>query len=111
MPVSLGNTVLELELQLAANLPEWLYLEFSDLVWNEVAVEPFVSWTNSRSLRAGRDPESNRTAKRSCSIQRKQNGGITVCDGSRVDESVSAVRAIAKSACLRTEQEPADRRS
>lgn len=40
VPVSLGNTVLELGVHLAASLPECLCLEFSDLVWNEIAVEP-----------------------------------------------------------------------
>ena len=39
VPVSLGNTVLELGVHLAASLPECLFLEFSDLSWNEVAVE------------------------------------------------------------------------
>ncbi len=40
VPVSLGNTILELGVHLAASLPECLCLEFSDLVWNEIAVEP-----------------------------------------------------------------------
>lgn len=40
VPVSLGNTVLELGVHLAASLPECLCLEFSDLTWNEVAAEP-----------------------------------------------------------------------
>lgn len=40
VPVSLGNTLLELGVHLAASLPECLYLEFSDLLWNELAVEP-----------------------------------------------------------------------
>ena len=38
--ISLGNTVLELGVHLAASLPECLCLEFSDFVWNEIAVEP-----------------------------------------------------------------------
>ncbi|MFP6701100.1 MAG: enolase C-terminal domain-like protein, partial [Planctomycetaceae bacterium] len=40
IPVSLGNTLLELGVHLAASLPECLYLEFSDLAWNRLAVEP-----------------------------------------------------------------------
>ena len=40
VPVSLGNTLLELGVHLAASLPECLYLEYSDLIWNELAVEP-----------------------------------------------------------------------
>ena len=40
VPVSLGNTVLELGVHLAASLPECLCLEFSDLAWNEIAVQP-----------------------------------------------------------------------
>lgn len=40
VPISLGNTILELGVHLAASLPECLCLEFSDLVWNELAVEP-----------------------------------------------------------------------
>jgi len=39
VPVSLGNTILELGVHLAASLPECLCLEFSDLAWNEIAVE------------------------------------------------------------------------
>tara|TARA_R110002095_G_scaffold147856_5_gene127876 strand:+ start:842 stop:1915 length:1074 start_codon:yes stop_codon:yes gene_type:complete len=40
VPLSLGNTILELGVHLAASLPECLFLEFSDLVWNEIAIEP-----------------------------------------------------------------------
>ena len=40
VPVSLGNTLLEVGVHLAASLPECLYLEFSDLPWNELAEEP-----------------------------------------------------------------------
>ncbi|MDP6442273.1 MAG: mandelate racemase/muconate lactonizing enzyme family protein [Pirellulaceae bacterium] len=40
IPVSLGNTIMEIGVHLAASLPECLYLEFSDLAWNEIAVEP-----------------------------------------------------------------------
>ena len=42
IPVSLGNTLLEIGVHLAASLPECLYLEFSDLAWNRLAVEPVV---------------------------------------------------------------------
>ncbi|HJN07735.1 MAG TPA: mandelate racemase/muconate lactonizing enzyme family protein [Pirellulaceae bacterium] len=40
IPVSLGNTIMETGVHLAASLPEVLYLEFSDLVWNKIAKEP-----------------------------------------------------------------------
>ncbi|MBP87652.1 MAG: mandelate racemase [Planctomycetaceae bacterium] len=40
VPVSLGNTILELGVHLAASLPECLALEFSDLIWNQLAVDP-----------------------------------------------------------------------
>ncbi len=40
VPLSLGNTVLELGVHLAASLPECLFLEYSDLVWNQIAIEP-----------------------------------------------------------------------
>ena len=40
VPVSLGNTLLEIGVHLAASLPECLCLEFSDLLWNELAAEP-----------------------------------------------------------------------
>ena len=40
VPVSLGNTILEIGVHLAASLPECLYLEFSDLTWNQLAAEP-----------------------------------------------------------------------
>ncbi|MEE3284460.1 MAG: enolase C-terminal domain-like protein, partial [Planctomycetota bacterium] len=40
VPVSLGNTLMELGVHLAASLPECLYLEFSDLAWNRLAAEP-----------------------------------------------------------------------
>lgn len=40
VPVSLGNTIMEIGVHLAASLPECLFLEFSDLRWNELAVEP-----------------------------------------------------------------------
>jgi L-alanine-DL-glutamate epimerase-like enolase superfamily enzyme len=40
IPVSLGNTICEIGVHLAASLPECLYLEFSDLPWNRLAREP-----------------------------------------------------------------------
>lgn len=40
VPVSLGNTIMEIGVHLAASLPECLFLEFSDIRWNELAVEP-----------------------------------------------------------------------
>ncbi len=40
IPVSLGNTNLEIGVHLAASLPECLYMEFSDLMWNVLAQEP-----------------------------------------------------------------------
>ena len=40
IPVSLGNTLLELGVHLAASLPECLYLEYSDLIWNDLAADP-----------------------------------------------------------------------
>ncbi len=40
IPVSIGNTILELGVHLAASLPECLYLEFSDLPWNRLAKQP-----------------------------------------------------------------------
>lgn len=40
VPLALGNTILELGVHLAASLPECLFIEYSDLIWNEIAVEP-----------------------------------------------------------------------
>ena len=37
IPVSLGNTIMEIGVHLAASLPECLYMEFSDIVWNRLA--------------------------------------------------------------------------
>ena len=39
IPVALGNTLLEIGVHLAASLPECLYMEYSDLEWNRLAVE------------------------------------------------------------------------
>lgn len=40
VPVSLGNTLLEIGVHLAASLPECMFLEYSDLPWNRLVVEP-----------------------------------------------------------------------
>lgn len=40
IPVSMGNTILELGVHLAASLPECIYMEYSDLAWNRLAKEP-----------------------------------------------------------------------
>lgn len=40
IPLALGNTSFEIGVHLAASLPECLYMEFSDLGWNELAREP-----------------------------------------------------------------------
>ncbi|MFO1020634.1 MAG: mandelate racemase/muconate lactonizing enzyme family protein [Planctomycetales bacterium] len=40
IPVSLGNTLLEIGVHLAASLPECLFLEYSDLSWNRLAENP-----------------------------------------------------------------------
>lgn len=40
VPLSLGNTPLEVGVHLAASLPECLYLEFSNLGWNQILREP-----------------------------------------------------------------------
>ena len=40
IPVSVGNTPLEIGVHSAASLPECLYMEFSDLMWNVLAKEP-----------------------------------------------------------------------
>ncbi|MEZ6044167.1 MAG: mandelate racemase/muconate lactonizing enzyme family protein [Planctomycetaceae bacterium] len=40
VPLSLGNTILEVGVHIAASLPECHFLEFSDLRWNELAVKP-----------------------------------------------------------------------
>ena len=49
VPVSLGNTILEIGVHLAASLPECLYMEFSDLRWNELAQEP-VRFENGHAI-------------------------------------------------------------
>ena len=70
IPVSMGNTILELGVHLGASLPECLYLEFSDLAWNNVAVEP-VQFRDSYAIapdRPGHGIELDReaVAKYSC---------------------------------------------
>ena len=49
IPVSLGNTIMEIGVHLAASLPEVVYLEFSDLAWNKLAKEP-VKFENSQAF-------------------------------------------------------------
>jgi L-alanine-DL-glutamate epimerase-like enolase superfamily enzyme len=49
IPVSLGNTNLEIGVHLAASLPECLYMEFSDLPWNRLAKQP-VRFENGMAL-------------------------------------------------------------
>lgn len=64
IPVSLGNTLLELGVHLAASLPEVLYLEFSDLAWNKVAKEP-VKFAHGKAIapdRPGHGIELDRAA-------------------------------------------------
>ena len=40
IPVALGNTIMETGIHLAASLPECVFLEFSDLAWNQLAKQP-----------------------------------------------------------------------
>ncbi len=64
VPVSLGNTLLEIGVHLAASLPEVLYLEFSDLTWNKLAKEP-IHFENSMAIapdRPGHGIELDRDA-------------------------------------------------
>ena len=64
IPVSLGNTIMEIGVHLAASLPEVLYLEFSDLAWNTLVKEP-VKFENSRAIapdRPGHGIELDRDA-------------------------------------------------
>ena len=42
IPIALGNTIFEIGIHLAASLPECLYMEFSDLAWNQLARQPVV---------------------------------------------------------------------
>ena len=64
IPVSLGNTIMETGVHLAASLPEVAYLEFSDLVWNEIVKQP-VQFVDSKAIapdRAGHGLELDRDA-------------------------------------------------
>ena len=64
IPVSLGNTNLEIGVHLAASLPECLYMEFSDLMWNDLAKEP-VHFVHGRAIapdRPGHGIELDREA-------------------------------------------------
>lgn len=40
VPVSLGNTIFEIGVHLAASFSECVYIEFSDLIWNRLAKQP-----------------------------------------------------------------------
>ena len=40
IPISLGNTIMETGVHLAASSPECLYLEYSDLAWNRLVKQP-----------------------------------------------------------------------
>ena len=62
VPVSLGNTILELGVHLATSLPECLYLEFSDLRWNDLAKQPILFEEGSAIApdRSGHGIELNR---------------------------------------------------
>ncbi|MEX1230421.1 MAG: mandelate racemase/muconate lactonizing enzyme family protein [Planctomycetaceae bacterium] len=64
IPVSLGNTLLEIGVHLAASLPEVLSLEYSDLTWNKLAKEP-IRFENSMAIapdRPGHGIELDRAA-------------------------------------------------
>ncbi|MFP6766008.1 MAG: enolase C-terminal domain-like protein, partial [Planctomycetaceae bacterium] len=64
IPVSMGNTILELGVHLGASLPECLYMEFSDLAWNRLAVEP-IRFEDGYAIapdRSGHGIELNRDA-------------------------------------------------
>lgn len=64
IPVSLGNTIMEIGVHLAASLPEVLYLEFSDLAWNKLAKQP-VQFEGSKAIapdRPGHGIELDRDA-------------------------------------------------
>ena len=64
IPVSLGNTIGEIGVHLAASLPECLYLEFSNLPWNQLFEEP-VHFADGRAVapdRPGHGLELDRAA-------------------------------------------------
>lgn len=42
IPVALGNTICEVGVHLAASLPECVYMEYADLAWNQVIVQPVI---------------------------------------------------------------------
>ena len=62
IPVSLGNTIMEIGVHLAASLPECLYIEFSDLAWNRLARQPvqFADGVATAPERPGHGIELNR---------------------------------------------------
>ena len=69
VPISLGNTILEIGVHLAASLPECLYMEYSDLSWNRLAKEP-VQFQDGYALapdRPGHGIELNRNVLEECS--------------------------------------------
>ena len=62
IPISLGNTLLEIGVHLGASLPECIYMEYSDLAWNRLATEP-VRFEESHAIapdRPGHGIELNR---------------------------------------------------
>ena len=64
IPVSLGNTIMEIGVHIAASLPEVVYLEFSDLAWNRLVKEP-VQFLDSQAMapeRPGHGMELDRDA-------------------------------------------------
>ena len=64
IPVSVGNTILEIGVHLSASLPECACLEFSDLAWNQLATEP-IRFENGYALapdQPGHGIELNRDA-------------------------------------------------
>jgi len=67
--VSLGNTLMEIGVHLAASLPECVYMEFSDLCWNELAVESiqFADGYACAPDRPGHGIELNRETLERCS--------------------------------------------
>lgn len=40
IPVTMGNSIAEISVHIAASLPECLYLEFPDLIWSDLVEEP-----------------------------------------------------------------------
>ena len=64
IPTAMGNTILEIGVHVAASLPECVYLEYSDLPWNQLALEP-VAFKDGWAIapdRPGHGIELNRDA-------------------------------------------------